>query len=209
MVAFNPYGSGIGGQYGSFAQEAERIRQEALIRAGAGESLIAGTGGAAGFLVQAKRMKKDAEAKLRGELAAELAKEWFGPPTANWAAVDMLVAFCAGGLKAASIKSAAQGAGKDALANAAFSVGRKLLESTPGASEIIAALDLAGKLPLIGDLTDEIEGFVKDIFGTGTEIIGGITGGVMDIGEEIPGAGVVLGGIREGLKKIPLLGDLF
>jgi len=213
-------GGGMGGRP-SFAeilatQERQEAATEALVRGGTpreqAETLAGMGGGRAAMEARARTAAErtmTARRKAREAAAAGPPQQYYGRPGGKWVAYNIMFDYAKGRTDAEIVKRYAGAGASQELGKVAMRMGRQVLDTIPGASEVMAALDIAGKIPLVGDLTGAIEDILENIFGEGVAAIGDIAGGAIDILEEVPVVGEAVGAAVSVLKEIPLLGSLF
>lgn len=133
----------------------------------------------------------------------------FGRPRSRRGAENYMKAVATGAMSATSLSASQNLFNQKALADTAMRLGSKVLSGIPGAAEVMNWLDIAGEIPVIGDLTDQISDIAEGLIGEGIGLIGDIAGGVIDTVESIPVVGDVVGVVGDVLEEIPLIGSLF
>ena len=132
-----------------------------------------------------------------------------GRPRSKRGAENYMKAVATGAIPAQSLTASKDLLNSKALSQTAMKLGTQVLGSIPGAAEVMNWLDIAGQVPVVGELTDKIKGVAEALIGEGFEAIGSVTGGVIGVVEDIPVVGDIVEGVTDVLEEIPLLGSLF
>lgn len=128
---------------------------------------------------------------------------WTGPPTAVWAQRDMMEAVGKGLASKESLERYAK-VGKKTFQSVTKGIAKDIAGAIPVAGEVVAALQIARGIPVVGDLVDGAVSTITEfasnpaaLFDKASEII-----------KDIPVVGDILGTVEDVIGNIPVVGDI-
>jgi len=139
-----------------------------------------------------KKKQKDRPAAVTGF-------QWYGPPSAQFAQRNMLAGLTRGEVSGQTVSHYTK-KGQGALQKIAKRYGKKILSGIPISSEIMAGIEIAKDLPVVGDV---IEGAMS-LIGKPSAVFKALKGAI----KSIPGLGKVIGTVEDLVGDIPIVGDI-
>lgn len=183
------------------------------------------------FEVRIAEVGEERAEEVMGKVAMEKRKAfvgdgWYGPPVAPWAQERLLKAV-GERLEDPAVLEKYKKIAPESMKKTIADVASKIASAVPIAGEIVAGIQIARELPVVGPLVDDAIGkvmefasdptklfekaqeFIEDIPLIG-DVAKKVAGVVDDIIDDVPIVGDVIGGAKDVVKGVgKLLGKLF